>query len=189
MFKCSFTDGLSQYGGAIYVSEESNVTISDGEFESNYANVYGGAIYATNFGNIVINKETTFDGNRAVLLGDDIYVSDTKNKLKLDTITITNPMAKCSIYAEQVSLELYSLTMKNIRYGKSNTGGAIQCINCNTLIVESCLFDNILSEKGGVIYIQENENNKRYVNDIKKYYFHNSKFRNSEANIGGALYF
>lgn len=63
------------------------------------------------------------------------------------------------------------LTIKNILYGNSNTGGAIQCINCNTLKVISCNFENIKSEKGGVFYIQENENNKRYINDVKKYYF------------------
>lgn len=47
--KCSFVNGISYSGGAIYVSGSSQITIKDSQFINNLARISGGAIYANGF--------------------------------------------------------------------------------------------------------------------------------------------
>jgi len=48
----------------------------------------------------LIGGKTTFRQNLAPEGGDDIYVSSTDQNLTLEYVSITNPNAKNSIYAE-----------------------------------------------------------------------------------------
>lgn len=87
--------------------------------------IYGGALYCSNFAKVRIDDKSEFDSNRALDLGDDIYAADTKNPITLDSISINNPNAKSSIFADSVTLLMYRTTIKNIQSGGSLTGGAL----------------------------------------------------------------
>lgn len=56
----SFTNGVSQYGGAIYVSGKSDLSVESSTFKSNTANVYGGAIYANGFKSVKVSGNSVF---------------------------------------------------------------------------------------------------------------------------------
>ena len=75
------------------------------------ADIYGGAIFANGFRSINIIGASKFYDNYANLKGDDFYLSNTEEAMTLDDVTITNSLAKNSLYAEQVSLY-----MKRVKY-------------------------------------------------------------------------
>lgn len=127
------------------ISGNATVILDQCKFNYNYAYFFGGGIYASNFAKVLIKGNTGFEGNRALDQGDDIYAADTKNSLILNSVSFVNPSAKSSIYADQISLEMYGTTLKNMKSGASLQGGAIQCIDCNSIYVESCRFDNLQS--------------------------------------------
>ena len=86
----------------------------------------GGAIYGHGFTGITISKTTRFLNNLALGLGDDISVSNTEDTLMLSDVIITNPMARTSIYAEYVTLNLKNVHIQNINQNNESTsGGAI----------------------------------------------------------------
>lgn len=108
--KCTFLNGVASYGGAIYVSGKSSLTLLQSEFKANYAKYYGGAVYAEGFNTLWLGKSTSLTGNRALKYGDDFYLLDSVSTFTLDTVTISNAMAISSIYAESVQLSLKSVT-------------------------------------------------------------------------------
>jgi predicted outer membrane repeat protein len=57
-----FSNGITGYGGAIYLNGLSSLTISNSELTNNYAYFYGGAIYASGYENITIYN-TIFRNN------------------------------------------------------------------------------------------------------------------------------
>lgn len=100
-----FYDGLSAYGGALYILGEANVTISSSRFLNNYAFISGGAIYANNFVRLDIRDSTSFTSNKGIELGDDIYAAGQRNStMILTSISFNNPTAKSSIYAQVITL-------------------------------------------------------------------------------------
>ena len=104
--RAKFYDGISYVGGAITLQSWSSLTVSLSEFYSNYAHLYGGAVYATNFASLIIDEKTRLFRNKAFDKGDDIYALSAKGKVSIDSITLVNPTAKNSIYAEFIFLEI-----------------------------------------------------------------------------------
>ena len=47
--KCKFKYGIAALGGAIYVSGDTDLLITESEFIENSATNYGGALYLSNF--------------------------------------------------------------------------------------------------------------------------------------------
>lgn len=78
--------------------------------------------------------------------------------------------------------------MSSMKNKNSTSGGGIYCLNCFSMLIDSCTFDSLHSELGGAIYIKEAESNKIFNSNIFKYYFRNSIFTNNGANAGGALF-
>lgn len=64
------------------------------------ANYYGGAIFANGFKSIKLMQNTKLTDNIALLQGDDFYLSNTEDALQLSDVTISNPYATNSLYAE-----------------------------------------------------------------------------------------
>ena len=104
--RAKFYDGIAYLGGAISLQSWSSLTVSLSEFYSNYAYLYGGAVYATNFASLIIDEKTRLFNNKALDKGDDIYALSNNGKVSLDSVSLTNPTAKNSIYAEFISLEI-----------------------------------------------------------------------------------
>lgn len=70
-------DGNSagSHGGAIYVSSESTLNVTDTVFESNIAGNHGGAIYAVACNVTISGEDTLFKNNSATQHGGAIYLS------------------------------------------------------------------------------------------------------------------
>src|SRR4051812_6125606 len=92
------------------------------------------------------------------------------------SVGFDNPTAKASIYASVITLNMYGTTMKNMKSGTATNGVALQCVNCNGILIDSCNFESLKSELGGAIYITETENNKKYNDSPTKYTISNTKF-------------
>lgn len=73
----SFLFGLAKYGGAIYISGESDITIINTLISTNTAAMYGGAIFANGFNSVSILQGSKLTDNIALLSGDDFYLSNT----------------------------------------------------------------------------------------------------------------
>jgi hypothetical protein len=58
-----FTDGLAKYGGAIYISGQSDITIDNCLILKNQAYIYGGAIFANGFRSIRVINGTRIQDN------------------------------------------------------------------------------------------------------------------------------
>ena len=60
-----FTNGLAKYGGAIYVSGQSEIILDSCQLMKNYADLYGGAIFANGFKSIKVINGTRMQDNIA----------------------------------------------------------------------------------------------------------------------------
>jgi predicted outer membrane repeat protein len=142
----AFLNGLASYGGAMYLSGQSEMLISGCTFSSNYANVYGGAIYGNGFKSIKLVAKTKLLNNIALSQGDDFFLSNTEEAFELDEVTISNPKARNSIHAEYVQVKLNNVRITDIKYNeKSEMGAAIQCIFCRRMIIDNSYFGNLKS--------------------------------------------
>jgi predicted outer membrane repeat protein len=61
----TFLNGLAKYGGAIYISGQSEITIMNSLLSNNMAKVYGGAIFANGFKSISVLKNSKLTDNIA----------------------------------------------------------------------------------------------------------------------------
>jgi len=59
-------NGIASYGGAIYLSGQSEMKITGCIFSSNIANAYGGAIYGNGFKSIKLERKTRLLNNIAL---------------------------------------------------------------------------------------------------------------------------
>jgi len=184
-----FLDGTAKLGGAIYLSGASNMTLSDCNLQNNVARLAGGAIYGAAFNEILVNAESKLVNNRVINgQGDDIFVANTQNTLTLDTVEITNEFAKTSVYLDSASLVMSGGYMHDISQSDSLQGGAIQCYNCRSVLIEDMMFEDLWASRGGAIYFFENSNNKLEDDTYGKYVIKDSIFRRCEANQGGAIF-
>eukprot|EP00347_Sterkiella_histriomuscorum_P007237 403349735 len=189
IYNCYFSQGVSKYGGAIYISGDSYINIIKTQFSENYAGSQGGAIYATGFTEFNITGETKFLNNLAYeFLGDDVYASNTKGVLRFDQVTINNPGASQSVYSADVSLVINKSTISNTgQLGKNfEAGSALLCSYCNSILINQSIFSNCVSINGGAVYFEEFPPKKESVKD--KYKIMNSVFTNNTGVAGGSLY-
>jgi predicted outer membrane repeat protein len=163
-----FLNGVAMSGGALYISGDSSININDCEFLNNYARLEGGAIYGSGFSSLNC-KNNNFKNNIALENGGDFFITNTEKNLTLDSLMISNPNTKSSIYAETVSLQIINTTISDIYNNDSTKGSAILCYNCRAINITLSKFINLKSQQGGAIYIEENENNKKSTDKIGKY--------------------
>lgn len=83
--ECTFTNGISEQGGAIYLSGLSSLYLSKSSFSKNYAKYSGGAIYASSFKDFNV-VDTVFDSNYASERGSEIYGIFSTYKTKLSNV-------------------------------------------------------------------------------------------------------
>ena len=73
----TFLYGIAQYGGAIYISGESDTKLVNCRVLDNYAAIFGGAIFANGFRSLSVMAGSKFSDNLASQSGDDFYLSNT----------------------------------------------------------------------------------------------------------------
>ena len=155
---CSFYDGHSDEGGAIYVLL-SNVTFcGDNLFSNNKASCCGGAIYS--------NKSSLiFSNDCSVLWNDGVSVC-------CSVICITN-----NIYITQFKTG-YNGSSKFINNNADSLGGAIAIWNNSSLQISDIIcFNNSAGLFGGAIYVTQST----------AFLFGDIKFASNKAYNGGAL--
>lgn len=81
-------NGLSSYGGAIYVSGTSHLTVEESTFSGNYAGVNGGVLYGAGFSSIKFSKKTKLTNNLALSSGDDFFLANTDEAFEMDEVEI-----------------------------------------------------------------------------------------------------
>ncbi|CDW82469.1 UNKNOWN [Stylonychia lemnae] len=188
---CLFKGGLSNYGGAIFISGDSVISIMNSRFINNQAISKGGAIYSSGFKSIFIGDESTFVDNFAIDYGEDIYITNSFKTISLNKVSFSNLKSKNSIYIEQAFLNATNLTIKDINQNKqSKRGAGIYCNFCKGFLIKNSLFQNLRSSQGGAIYLIEQDANKgsTYFDQNEKFQIINSQFHNCSSQKGGALY-
>ncbi|CDW73329.1 UNKNOWN [Stylonychia lemnae] len=185
-----FWNGMSNLGGAIFISGDSIADIQQSTFQNNKARSKGGAIYATSFKSIYIGNNTILKDNYAIDQGEDIYLTNSVNTLTLNKVQISNVNAKNSIYIEQAKLYAVDLIIKDIYSNiHSQSGGGINCQYCTGLDIRDSTFSNLRSVYGGAIYIIDFDLNKGTtdIEKTRKFFITNSVFKNCSAQEGGAI--
>ena len=116
-----FDSGYANYGGAIYVSGNSDISISDSHFKNWYASMNGGAIYAAGFQTFrLINWE--FEGNNWGIAGTDLWFKSGESHL-------SNTNFKLIAGPPSISLEGGYFYAKNISMTNINLGNTIRNYN------------------------------------------------------------
>ncbi|CDW90560.1 UNKNOWN [Stylonychia lemnae] len=178
---CTFTGGHSQYGGALYISDDSIVKIETSKFISNQADDYGGAIYGIGFQSLIISNDCQFIDNIAYSEGDDIYArnnnfNNSQEKLAgggiicndCPQVYIANSefsrlkaqKGGCLYFTQSATNNIeFSYLIENSIFNEcistSGDGGAIYDDNIGNLTIRNSKFlNNFAFEKGGAIYFQ-----------------------------------
>ena len=120
---CTFKNGFSIYGGAIYMGA-GILTVSDSQFINNYAYNYGGAIACENTLNITISKSKFLKDYTIDDAGGAIYVKS--SPLNIRNCDFTN----CS----------------------ATFGGAITSLNSDVVLNYVNAYDNMAKWDGGAVY-------------------------------------
>ena len=144
--KVTFYGGVAYQGGAIYLSGKSELELLNSEIRNNYAATYGGGVYAEGFSSFIVAESTVVQSNRGFSgLGDDFYMTNSDYTFSLSDVSISNPYASNSIYANAISLQATRLSVVGVSKGTSTQGAALQCIDCSTIVIAYSKFDSCKS--------------------------------------------
>jgi len=164
----TLTNGLSDYGGAIYVSAGASLDAQDVELYNNTAVYRGGAIYSE--GTVTV-ENTKFDGNDITFRtkNDDnggAAIYNLKGVLNIIDSTITN-------------------NLKDIIIRNGNAGDLLVGVVVTTgeTLITGSYFANNTGSWGGAISSLGYMNTEAYTLTIK-----DSKFDGNNATFGGAIY-
>eukprot|EP00347_Sterkiella_histriomuscorum_P005934 403354704 len=186
-----FLNGAASMGGAVYISGDSSITFDLCKFQNNVATLNGGAIYAISYNLLNITRSQIIDNNAINNIGDDIYVSSTTNLLNIQNSTFTNTKAEQSISVQLSQIRFLSNKISNIgSINKTESGAAINCVNCNSILIENSTFRSMSSMIGGAVYIEESDSNKITTTSATnpRYLIQNSTFQNCSSLIGGCIF-
>ena len=168
-----FDSGYANYGGAIYVSGDSDVFISDSYIKNWYTSMNGGAIYATGFQTItLVNWE--FEGNSWGIAGTDLWfksgeshISNTKFKLIAGPPSIS--LEGGYFYAKNISMTNINLsnTVRNYYlYGSGITGTSM-----NYFYLFNSSISNInYGINGGAVSLSAVSSSKNAIPQISIYF-------------------
>ena len=149
---CNFSQNKAEHGGVIYARESGNsIAVSESNFSHNTAGLNGGVLQLIYGGSVVING-SAFDYNFANREGGVLYGLS---------------MESCDVYS--------SVFVTN----KANIGGVFTIRDRSKFFVQYSTFsDNIESDLGAVIYVDDETDNTIY----------DSKFIGNSGNFGGVVH-
>ena len=105
----------------------------------------------------------------------------------MDNVRIKQPSDKISIYCESIKIFMHDLTVyANI--ARATQGGALNCINCKEVVIESSLFQGLQAKQGGALYFSQSESAKLNL-EFPYYNITKTKFESNDAFTGGAIFF
>ncbi|MBO6111221.1 MAG: hypothetical protein J6P12_10255, partial [Methanobrevibacter sp.] len=181
----NFINGNANKGGAIYVDDNCNLTITDSNLTNNKAVEEGGAIYNNKEGTVIVDN-AIFTNNYADKRGGAIQnygqltVSNSlfeKNSARLDGGTIRN-------------YKQLTVIKSTFRGNKADTQGAAVSNWYGIINITECVFENNEVEgRGGAVYSNTAfEHDPQNINHVSYSNFTNNTARDTMYS-GGAIYF
>ena len=188
-----FESGYSNYGGAIYISGNSDITISNSIFKNWYSSVSGGAIYATGFKKLKLTS-WNFEGNSCENTGTDlwirsgeIHILNSKFSLKAGPSSIN--LESGEFYGENIVMTTQYQSNIDVKRKYYWIGSGIYGSSMNYFYLYNSSFTSLnYGTYGGAIYLLviNKSNNKNLINPI--YVFDSWIFDSNSALFGGAVY-
>jgi len=178
---CLFMNNrVTGYGGVIYTTDYSNISITDSTFAQNHADS-GGCVYAEESNKMVIS-DCTFHHNTASTTDDGaacIFMQGSGSLLNVSGSTFHANVGGSGAAAKLFvgpHAEFENCTFSNLV--AVGAGGAIFAEQSVGVVVTDCTFkDNVAVSNGGAIYSYD-----------AKLWVHNSHFLGNKAQIdGGAI--
>ena len=188
-----FESGYSNYGGAIYVSGNSDITISETTFKNWYSSVSGGAIYATGFKTFKLTN-CNFEGNSCGNTGTDLWIKsgethifNSKFMLKAGPSSIN--LESGEFYGENIVMTTQYQSNVNAKRNYYWMGSGIYGSSMNYFYLHNSSFTSLnYGTYGGAIYLLtlNTSKNKTIINPV--YVFDLWNFESNSAFFGGAVY-
>ena len=151
--RCLFKENTGYNGGAVSVTEDSNVTIDGNIFIDNEAMGFGGAIYVINSSLVLLESCTL--GNRftynAAQSGGAIFL----NNSKIDIINNSTSLMTTPVVESTPSQTGYTQSTSTFSHNKALfNGGAIYFLDCKASLNGAVTnFQNNNARTGGAIFI------------------------------------
>ena len=170
----NFEDNGAEFGGAIFADNYSIINlIDDVSFINNFAENFGGVLYSNTLSGVVtINTSCTFSNNKAVYGVLYAFTS---------TLTIEASEFHDNVASKVGVLDLFnsSITIGTNEFhdNSANTTGILYLFCCNITIKASEFYDNVISQGSVLASILSN-----MVIEGSVFY------SNHASNIGGVLY-
>ena len=188
-----FESGYSNYGGAIYISGNSDITISDTIFKNWYSSISGGAVYATGFKAFKLNN-WNFEGNSWGSAGTDLWIKSGESHILNSKFLLTAGPPSISLeggefYGENIAMT--NINPNNINFKRNYYWmvSGIYGISMNYFYLYNSSFTSLnYGTYGGAIYllVLNTSNNKKLISPI--YVFDSWNFESNSALFGGAVY-
>ena len=185
---CSFINGYSSQGGAIYYSASStkSLSIENSKFYNNTATDYGGAVYIVGLGSII---SSGFYNNSCSGLGSNFYIG--VNSLVSINDTFMNNSVETSVYMDQkAALTIGTSTFQGLSFGNSSVNG-LYCMYCSSISIEySSFYDfrQVNREGAGLIVVGLTSGSDYDDSEVISFILSNSSVKNCSSNQGSALY-
>ena len=157
----AFTNNVGYYGGALYLTGTSDLTVEDSDFSGNYA-YYGGALFSAGGSNQVEISDSSLISNYTYYNGGAIYLGMS------DELTSTGNeyFGNWGYYTHGGAIYLFTdATLEsnaddfesNYAYYASNgyAGGAIYAYSQNEISIESGMFTGNRNHYGGAIHFRQ----------------------------------
>ena len=179
-------------GGAMYVTQLADATISGCEFSGNIAASSGGAVSVNGQANAKLNNNT-FTGNTAVN-GGALYLSiDTTNTLKNLVFTENRAVASASgsggtggaIYAYSTNVSVEKLDIRN-NSAAQHAGAIYMSATTLTLGNDTTIEGNVAGDHGGAFYLTYTSNEDGTKNG-SKLILNKTELKGNAAKVGGAI--
>ena len=188
-----FENGYSNYGGAIYISGNSDITISNSIFKNWYSSINGGAVYATGFKTFRLTS-WNFEGNSCGSSGNDLWIKSGESHISNSKFVLKAGQSSISLeggefYGENIVMinqnQVNDIALRNYYWMGSGIYGA----SMNYFYLYNSSFTSLnYATYGGAIYLLviNKSNNKNLINPI--YVFDSWKFESNSALFGGAIF-
>ena len=203
-----FSDQYSESGSFLYISVDSNVSVTFSSFSNAYSTAEGGALYllaaqlylhACQFSNLtadrgallyasstssfLISDSTVTQATSLSVQGGVIYTVESFATVVNTSISQFTNNGVVGVNQKQLSLSAVSLSGNSYAEGSGKQGGGVFCSECTAVEMVRCSFVNLTAEGGAALYVT--------VQQVKAraYSFKDCVFENNAGSTSGAIYF
>ncbi|CAG9331089.1 unnamed protein product [Blepharisma stoltei] len=195
----TFSDHFGSQGHFISINTYSQALIQD-SFILNGKSASSGIAISITGGTAIISNTAFLNLSSS---DGGIISLDAGSLLRLDNCSVSaGPCSaidatNCDLFVQDTAFQDYSETAIRGRElnslqisdsvfsgGRGQNGGAIYCLRCKEVAIQSCLFENHTSEKGGAVYFATDTD----FSIDNQHFILQSTFKNNTSSIGGAVW-